>query len=68
MSLASNIKMLRERQGLTQEELARKVGVSQQAILNFEKDKNKPNIVTGVSIAKALGTTCEQLVGETAAV
>lgn len=62
MSLADNIRRLREQKKLTQHELAQKVGVSQQAILNFEKGKNNPNIVTGVNIAKALGVTCEELV------
>lgn len=62
MSFARNVRRLREKNHLTQVELAQKVGVSQQAILNFEKDRNKPNIITAVSIAKALNTTCEELV------
>lgn len=62
MAFAENLKRLRQQKGLTQQKLGEMAGVSQQAILNFEKGKNNPNIVTGVNIAKALGVTCEELV------
>ena len=37
------------------------IGVSQQAIADYERGKIKPSIETGVNLAKALGTTVEQL-------
>ena len=37
------------------------IGVSQQAIADYERGKIKPSIETGVSLAKVLGTTVEQL-------
>ena len=62
MAFAENLKRLRQQKGLTQQKLGEMAGVTQQAIKNFEGDQNKPSIVTGVKIAKALGTTVEQLV------
>lgn len=64
MSLANNIRTMREQQGLTQEELAKKVGVTQQAVDRYERGFMKPNIVVGVTLAKVLRTTCEELVGD----
>lgn len=62
MSLAENIKKLRERKELSQGELARLVDVSQPTIAQYEKGMKLPSIVVGVELAKRLGTTCEELV------
>ena len=62
MSLAENIKKLRERKDLSQGELARLVDVSQPTIAQYEKGMKLPSIVVGVELAKRLGTTCEELV------
>lgn len=61
MAFSDNVKRLRERKNYSQSELAELVGVSQQAIADYEKGKKVPNIVTGVDLARKLDTTVEQL-------
>lgn len=62
MAFSDNAKRLREEKQYTQAELGKLVGVSQQVIGDYEKGKKLPTIVTGVDLAKALGTTVEKLV------
>lgn len=64
MSFADNVKRLREEKGLTQAELAAQVDVAQSMIAQYEKGLKVPTIVTGVALARKLGTTCESLVSE----
>ena len=61
MAFSDNVKRLRERKNYSQSELAELVGVSQQAIADYEKGKKIPNIVTGVDLARKLDATVEQL-------
>lgn len=63
MSFQKNIQRLREEQNLTQEELAKAVGIAQAQIAKYENGITVPNIILGVQIAKKLGTTCEEMVG-----
>ncbi|MCI5938301.1 MAG: helix-turn-helix transcriptional regulator [Bacilli bacterium] len=44
MNLGKNIELLRKNFGVTQEELAMKLGLSRQAIYKWEKDKATPTI------------------------
>lgn len=44
MDFGSQIKEIRERESLTQEQLAIKLNVSRQAISNWENNKNLPDI------------------------
>ena len=62
MAFAENLKRLREKTGMTQNDLAVDVGVSQTMIAQYERGMKLPNIVTGVQLAKILGTTVEKLV------
>lgn len=62
MSFAENVKTLREKKDLTQEELANKVGIAQPNIAMYEKGVKIPTIIVGVELAQVLGTTCEELV------
>lgn len=62
MSFADNVKKLREQKGLSQAELAIIVDVTQPMIAQYEKGLKIPTIITGVELARALGTTCEELV------
>lgn len=62
MSLADNLKELREQRQLTQFEVAKLVGVSQPIIAQYEQGLKVPSIVTGVKLAKLYRTTCERLV------
>ena len=62
MSFADNVKKLRAQKGLSQLELAEKIDVTQSMIAQYEKGLKIPTIITGVELARALGTTCEELV------
>lgn len=62
MAFSDNLKKAREREGMTQLELAKAIGVSQPTVAQYEKGQILPTIITGVSLARVLNTTCENLV------
>lgn len=62
MSFAENVKKLRTEKGLTQAELANLIGIAQPTLAQYEKGLKLPTILTGVTLAQKLGTTCEKLV------
>ena len=49
-----NIKEKRERLGISQKELAEKVGMSQSFLCDIEQGRSKPSIDTALKIAEAL--------------
>jgi len=51
------IKTLREKARISQNQLARRSGISQSAISSIESTTKSPSIDTALAIAKALGTT-----------
>jgi transcriptional regulator with XRE-family HTH domain len=55
MSPGERIRLLRERRGLLQKELAEKTGLSVQTISNLERGKGAPSISTIKKIAETLG-------------
>lgn len=61
MELINHIKQHRARLDLTQEELARKVGVRRQTILAVEKRRYVPSTVLAFQIARALGMSVDEL-------
>lgn len=58
------IRELRHDANMTQDELAKKIGVSTQAISNYELGKRQLTLSRAVAIALALGRTLEDLIGE----
>ena len=64
MSLAENIRIYREKANQNQKELAEEVGVTQQMISLYEQGIKVPSLAVAVKIAQTLGTTCEELVGD----
>ena len=54
---------LRTEKGMSQEELAKRVGVTQSAIWQYENGEATPKIKIAVDIARQLGVTVEALVG-----
>lgn len=52
---------LRVSAGLSQEFLARQLGVSRQTIIDWERGKYVPNAIKAIQIAKFFGTTVEEL-------
>lgn len=65
MAFSENLKKIREENGVSQAELAKKVGVNQSLVARCEQGSRIPNIVLGVELATALGTTVENLVNGT---
>jgi len=61
MALRTRIKELRARYNLTQEDLARKVGVRRETIIYLEKGKYNPSLKLAHDVAKALKTTIDEL-------
>ena len=59
--MKTRIKELRARYDLTQEDLARKVGVRRETILFIEKGNYNPSLQLAYNIAKTLQTTIEEL-------
>jgi len=57
----TRIKELRARAGLTQEELAREVGVRRETIVFLEQGKYKPSLKLAYKVARALGSTIEEV-------
>jgi putative transcriptional regulator len=61
ISMKTRIKEFRARYDLTQEDLARKIGVRRETVLFLEKGKYNPSLQLAHDVAKALGTTIEEL-------
>ena len=59
--MKTHIKELRARYDLTQEELAKKIGVRRETILFIEKGNYNPSLKLAHNIAKALQTTIDDL-------
>ncbi len=57
----TRIKELRARYNLTQEELAKKVGVRRETIVFLERGKYNPSLKLAHDVAKVLETTIEEL-------
>jgi putative transcriptional regulator len=57
MQFKTRIKELRARYDLTQDDLARQVGVRRETILCLEKGKYKPSLMLAHQIAQTLKTT-----------
>ena len=61
MQFKTRIKELRARYDLTQDDLARMVGVRRETILYLEKGKYNPSLILAHQIAQALKTTIDEL-------
>lgn len=61
MSVGENIKIIRKEKGLTQKQLADKLGTTQQNLAQYENNKRKPKLETLQKIADALCTPLETL-------
>lgn len=59
--LTNRIKELRARDGLTQEDLAEKVGVTRQTIISIERGEYVPSLLLGIKIATKLKISVEEL-------
>ncbi|WP_300344457.1 helix-turn-helix transcriptional regulator [Nesterenkonia sp.] len=57
------VRALRKAQKLTQAELAQEVGVSRQTVVALERGDYAPSVFLALRIARALGSTVEDLFG-----
>jgi putative transcriptional regulator len=57
----TRIRELRAKTGLTQEELARQVGVRRETIVFLEKGKYNPSLKLAYKVARTLGSTIEEV-------
>ncbi|MFH1585213.1 MAG: helix-turn-helix transcriptional regulator [archaeon] len=59
--MKTRIKEFRARHNLTQDQLAKKVGVRRETIVFLEKGKYNPSLELAYKVAKALKTKIEEL-------
>ena len=61
MELVTKIKEFREKAGLTQADLAEKVGVRRETIVHLENRKYNPSLKLAMDIARVFDVTVEEL-------
>lgn len=61
MELKNHLKQHRARMDLTQDDLARQVGVRRQTILMIEKGRYAPSALLAFKLARALGMPVDEL-------
>lgn len=59
---SSNLLQMRKFLGLTQEDLAEKVGVTRQAVAKWEAGESVPDLDTGMRLARALNISLDELI------
>jgi len=57
----SNVREYRQRAGLSQEALARQLGVSRQTIVNIERGVSEPKVLLAIALGAALGVAIQEL-------
>ena len=60
MEIGKNIKNLRESHGMTQDQLSQKMGITRQALSNYEREINTPDIQTCISIAEIFNISLDE--------
>ena len=60
--ISENLSTLRKFHGLTQEQVAEKVGVSRQAVAKWENGDSIPDVINCVALAKLYNVTLDDLV------
>ena len=59
--MRNDVRTLRLASGLTQEELAAKVGVSRQTIISIEGGRYDPSLALALRLAQSLGGAVEEI-------
>lgn len=62
--MKNNVREYREYKGVSLRWLARKVGCGTSTLCDIERGRSVPNVRLAIRIARALGTTVENLWGE----
>ncbi|MFK4356499.1 helix-turn-helix domain-containing protein [Bacillus sp. RC92] len=62
MSLGQQLKKFRESQNLSQEDVAKKIGVTRQAVYKWENDKSYPDIDNLIILSEFYNVTLDNLI------
>lgn len=62
MNFGERMRLLRTTKGLTQDEIAKRVGIKQPCVAQYERGSKQPTIPTAKAIAEALGVSIEELI------
>lgn len=62
-AVGARIKAMRKKIGLTQAEVAKKLGIATQSVTNYEAGKTDPSIRNLISLASVLGVSTDYLLG-----
>jgi len=57
----TNLKELREQRGMSQDELARQVGVTRETVRSVERGNAVPNVLLAIALAAIFGIAVEAL-------
>jgi putative transcriptional regulator len=61
MQYESHVREYRLQNGLSQEALARQLGVSRQTVVNIERGNSEPKVLLALAMAAALGVAVHEL-------
>lgn len=59
-----DVRQVRQRIGISQKDLARKVGITQAFLSEVETGTKSPSLLTAAKLARALGCTIDELLGD----
>ncbi|HHT7235725.1 MULTISPECIES: helix-turn-helix domain-containing protein [Bacillus cereus group] len=62
MSVGQQLKKLRESKGFSQEDVAKKIGVTRQAVYKWENDKSFPDIDNLILLSEMFNITLDELI------
>ena len=62
MSVAENLRQLRLNSGMTQKQVAEKIGVTRQAVSNYESGRTRPDIDMLLRLSEVYGTDIDDMV------
>ena len=65
MRLGERIKLYRVQKQMTQEELAKELNISFQAVSKWERNESLPDVTLVARLAEVLHTTCDALLSDT---
>ena len=63
MKISENVRIFRTKSGFSQQELAKRIGVSQQMIFAIEKGYSVPSVAVLVAMSDTLHTTPNDILG-----
>ncbi|WP_122644647.1 helix-turn-helix transcriptional regulator [Luxibacter massiliensis] len=62
-NISENIRILRKNSGMTQEQLAKRLFITRQALSNYENGSRLPNLLTAIAIANVFNISLDILSG-----